>query len=99
MRNLAAVRKQCPEIGQGELAVLGTGSKSVFAHRCVNGEGTLVALHNLSPDPQEVELDVKLAGLETLLGADRSEIVDGKSLRVSLDGYGYRWLRSERKRR
>jgi glycosidase len=85
------------EIGWGNFAVLDQPNNSVLAHTVSGDEGTMVALHNLSAEPAIVPL--------TLEGVtDEDELIDllddgtvrtsptGK-ITVTLEGYGYRWLR------
>jgi trehalose synthase len=85
------------EIGWGDFAVLEQPNNSVLAHTLSGDEGTMVALHNLSAEPAIVPL--------TLQGVtDEDELIDllddgtvrtsptGK-ITVTLEGYGYRWLR------
>jgi hypothetical protein len=77
--------------------VLEQPNNSVLAHTVSGDEGTMVALHNLSAEPAIVPL--------TLEGVtDEDELIDllddgtvrtsptGK-ITVTLEGYGYRWLR------
>jgi trehalose synthase len=97
MKLLIRRRRECPELGWGELAVLEQPHAGVLAHSCTWDDGTLVALHNLGPEPRTVPLT--LAGcdsshrLEDLLATHTTAIADDGSVELTLDGYGYRWLR------
>src|SRR3954470_12913781 len=51
-------RRECPELGFGELTVLDTGAPSVLAHRCDWEGETIVAVHELSGRPVRVALGV-----------------------------------------
>ena len=52
-------RRECPEIGFGELTVLDAGARSVLAHRCDWEGATLVAVHELAGEAAEVRLPVE----------------------------------------
>ena len=52
-------RRECPEIGFGELTVLDAGAPSVLAHRCDWEGSTVVAVHELAGEPAEVRLPVE----------------------------------------
>jgi glycosidase len=88
-------RKETPELGFGEWEVLKHDVASVLAHACRWEDSTVVALHNLSPEPCRlaIPLDVEdAAAYEDLLGGAGDEMADA-CLRLTLDGYGCRWLR------
>jgi trehalose synthase len=51
-------RRECPEIGFGELSLLETGAPSVLAHRCDWEGSTVVAVHELAGKELEVELPI-----------------------------------------
>jgi hypothetical protein len=61
----------------------------------------VVTVHNLGPDPVEVDIPLGEDGDEAIIGADDLletawvEAVD-RQLSLKLDGYGYRWLRPRR---
>jgi maltose alpha-D-glucosyltransferase/alpha-amylase len=52
-------RRECPEIGFGELTVLDIDARSVLAHRCDWEGSTIVAVHELAGEPAEVRLPVE----------------------------------------
>lgn len=89
--------RECPELGWGDFEVLDQSHDDVLAHRCTWDDGSLVALHNLGPEPRTV--DLRLADLDSdcelvgLLTDGRIPVDDDGRSSVSLDGYGYRWLR------
>ena len=100
IRTLTERYRASAEIGWGDFAIVEQRVKNtaVFAHSVSNGHGRMVAVHNLSPDPAVVDLviedtdetfrldDLLLDGSVTTVGA-------GGAASVTLDGYGYRWLR------
>jgi maltose alpha-D-glucosyltransferase / alpha-amylase len=93
---LIRTRKECPELGQGELRVLDTGDEAVFAHRCEWRGGIALAVHNLSAEPRTVSLplpDADLAHLVDLLGDRSYDRVEAALPEFRMEGYGYRWMR------
>jgi hypothetical protein len=69
----------------------------VLAHACVWDDGTMVAVHNLGPEPRTVP--ITLAGCDSshrlvdLLAAGSTPLTDKGTADIALEGYGYRWLR------
>lgn len=89
--------RQCPELGWGTLRVLQQPHADVLAHTCTWGDGTLLALHNLGPDPRVVPVALQACGAEHRLV---DLLVDGETAldpegraELRLEGWGYRWLR------
>jgi maltose alpha-D-glucosyltransferase/alpha-amylase len=95
MERLIRTRKQCPEIGWGDWAILETGDPAVFAHRCTWKGGTVVTLHNLADRPATVRLDLREQGQEKLveLLGDQPYKLVGLDEEIALEPYGYRWFR------
>ncbi|HEY9295668.1 MAG TPA: alpha-amylase family protein, partial [Phormidium sp.] len=56
MERAIRTRKQCPEFGCGECAILETDEPAVFAHCCEWQGKTVIALHNLADKPCRVSL-------------------------------------------
>jgi trehalose synthase len=89
--------RECPELGWGDFEVLDQPHPAVLAHRCTWDAASLVALHNLGPEPLTVP--VELAGeldgaLLTDLLCDGDTPLDAKGrAELPLEGYGFRWLR------
>jgi hypothetical protein len=69
----------------------------VLAHRCTWDEATLVALHNLGPEPLTVPIELAGEDEGTVLAdllCDGEAVLDAKGrVEMALDGYGFRWLR------
>jgi hypothetical protein len=69
----------------------------VLAHVCTWDDGSLVAVHNLSPDACDVPIQLEGCGsrhrLEDLLREGTTRLDDEGRATLVLDGYGYRWLR------
>ncbi|WP_119677470.1 alpha-amylase family protein [Indioceanicola profundi] len=98
------VRRESPELGWGELTVLDAGTEAVLAHTMKWQEGRMVLLHNFSPKPQKVRLE----GLDEDVGSMHDvycdQSYDGEDKMdpekpISLNGYGYRWMRTDGTRR
>ena len=69
----------------------------VLGHRRTWDDGSLLALHNLSPEPLVVPLQLPDLDADCEL---EGPVPDGRlrfdekgRAEISLDGYGYRWLR------
>ena len=91
--------RENPEIGWGEYEVLDQPHSNVLAHRCTWHDSSVIALHNFSAEPCTVPLELKdLDGdiiLNDLLQPGGTPLEDGRA-ELTLDGYGYRWLRVTR---
>jgi maltose alpha-D-glucosyltransferase/alpha-amylase len=92
------MRKEVPEIGWGDFAVLQTGSNNVFALRYDWRNNAVVFLHNLSGSPREVSFMTgpgRRPGemLVNLLSDDHSQANKAGTHTVVLEPYGYRWYR------
>jgi trehalose synthase len=98
VRTLIERYRSSAEIGWGDLTIVAQADPSVLAHTVAGGEGRMLAVHNFSAEPATVALPID--GLEP---GDRfvDLLVDGTviepdekgAVQVTLDGYGYRWLR------
>ena len=94
---LARTYRHCPELGWGSFEVLSQPHRAVLAHRCRWDDGSLVALHNLGADGVTVPLE--LGELEP--GTTLVDLLEGWSItpddngrcELTLEGYGYSWLR------
>jgi trehalose synthase len=89
--------RDSPELGWATFRVLDQPHANVLAHVCTWDDGSLVAVHNLSPDACDVPLQLEGCDtrhrLEDLLREGTTRLDgDGRATLV-LDGYGYRWLR------
>ena len=89
--------RECPELGWGDSEVLEHPCRSVFAHRSSWDDGSMIALHNLAPEPQVVPLSLGPVEESTRLVdplCDGAVEVDEKGrVEIALEGYGFRWLR------
>lgn len=101
IEKIIRTRRATPEIGWGDFRILDIDAPEVLAHLCEWRGNTVVALHNFSDEPREVAVDLEdrpSSGewINILEDRDYEDAGDG---RVSLAGYGYRWLRLEGTRR
>ena len=90
------MRKEVPEIGWGDFAVLATGTPEVLAMRYDWRNNSVLFVHNLSPIPTEVKFgaDAKVDGqLVNLLSNDHSTPGASGKYSMLLEPYGYRWFR------
>jgi hypothetical protein len=94
---LAQRYRECPELGHGDYEVLDHPRREVLAHRVSWDGASMVALHNLGPEPCRVPLafDDLPPGTELvdLLVDGRADVDDDGRVELLLEGYGFRWLR------
>jgi trehalose synthase len=97
MKLLIRRYRESPELGWGAFRVLDQPHPEVLAHLCSWDDGALVAVHNLGPEPRTVPLSLEDcdAGhrLEDLLVTQTTPVGEDGAVELTLDGYGYRWLR------
>src|SRR5918994_1094836 len=100
MTTLIRRYRQSPELGWASFEVLDQPHHDVLAHRCTWDDGSLVAVHNLAPEARTLTLRLddcdESCSLVDLLEPGRSPLDEAGSAEISLDGYGYRWLRIAR---
>ena len=93
-------RRETPELGLGTWSVIATEQKAVLAHRCDWDGSTVVAAHNFGAEPCRLSLPLDgiddAAGAADLLDGNKEEPLDDPVLNLTLDSYGYRWLRIRR---
>jgi glycosidase len=89
--------RECPELGWGSFEVLDQPHACVLAHLCRWEDGSMVAVHNLGPEPRTVPLTLEGCDsshrLEDLLQERTTPLDDKGRAELALEGYGYRWLR------
>ncbi|MGE3268711.1 MAG: alpha-amylase family protein [Chloroflexota bacterium] len=96
LERLIRMRKECPEFGYGQIAVLPSTDPAVLAHCCATSSGTLVGVHNLSDQPKKTRLDVTDHGAKSIveiLGDHPYEVRKGAAHDLELEPYGFRWFR------
>src|SRR3954469_3032865 len=91
------MRKEVPEVGWGDFAILKVRDPAVLAMRYDWRNNSVVVLHNLHEEPREVVIDVGIGELGhrliNLLGDEHSKAEESGKHRIVLEGYGYRWYR------
>jgi maltose alpha-D-glucosyltransferase / alpha-amylase len=93
MTGMIRIRKQCPEIGWGDWRVIATGSRNVLAIAYTWRGNTIVTVHNLAQAPREAKLKLGGGVLTNLVDVEEIRATRGGVHRVTLEAYGYRWLR------
>jgi trehalose synthase len=93
-------RRETPEFGLGRWSVIANDAPAVLTHRCDWDGSTVVAVHNFGAEPCRLELplaDVDDAvGVIDLLDGFSERPLDEGVLQLTVDGYGYQWLRIRR---
>jgi maltose alpha-D-glucosyltransferase / alpha-amylase len=92
------MRKEVPEIGWGDFSVLPCGTPEVLALRFDWRNNGVVVIHNFSPEPREIELEVKTGrtserDLINLLAENHSQANPAGVHSIVLEPFGYRWYR------
>ena len=97
MERLIRMRKEAPEIGWGDYAVLDTGNPGVLAMRYDWRNNSVLIVHNLKPEPVEVHLDTGCGEIGSLLidiaDSESSEADEKGRHRLLLEAHAYRWFR------
>jgi maltose alpha-D-glucosyltransferase/alpha-amylase len=85
-------RKCSCVFGHGELTVIDGGEPAVFIHSVRTGEQQVLVLHNFSDEARTVALELPgVRYLVDILGEERPRELADSSVRIELEGYGYRW--------
>jgi maltose alpha-D-glucosyltransferase/alpha-amylase len=95
------MRKEVPEVGWGDFAVIPAGNDAILIMRYAWRNNWVLFVHNFDAKPQEIAFAVGLAGdqadegrlLINLLSEDHSRGDAGGRHRLVIEGYGYRWYR------
>jgi maltose alpha-D-glucosyltransferase/alpha-amylase len=96
MHEMIAVRKACRAFGRGELQLLTPAGVAVLAYLRACGDEVILVVNNLSPEPQQVALDLAaFAGARPvdLFTGQAFAPVGGQPYRLEMPRYEYRWLR------
>jgi maltose alpha-D-glucosyltransferase/alpha-amylase len=95
------MRKEVPEIGWGDFAVIPIRDPAVLVIRYDWRNNSALFVHNLDAKPREIAFSVGLTGaqggqgnlLVNLLSEDHSRADKRGKHRLVIEGYGYRWFR------
>jgi maltose alpha-D-glucosyltransferase/alpha-amylase len=98
MERIIRMRKEVPEIGWGDFSFIPSGTPFVLAMKYAWRNNSVLCVHNLSSEPQEVYLSVPGADearctLINLLSEDHSNPEKNGKHRILFEPYGYRWFR------
>ena len=95
MERLIRRRRECSELGWGELTILDPGDGAVFAHRVEWQDSAIVAVHSLVEEPRTVRIESD-GPLVDLFADDELKPSRGR-VEVPLGRYGARWFRVRRR--
>ncbi len=92
------MRKELPEVGWGDFKIIATRDPAILIVRYDWRNNSVLFVHNLDEQPQEISFRVGLpaeAGklLINLLTEDHSRSDDRDRHKLLIEGYGYRWYR------
>ncbi|HAS12618.1 MAG TPA: trehalose synthase, partial [Acidimicrobiaceae bacterium] len=98
MERMIRRRRETPELGWGTTMLLDTGDDAVLAHRCDWERSAVVAIHNLSPTPRLLRVDLgPMEGCDQVVdlldAAQPVHEVDGSTIELTLAGYAHHWFR------
>jgi glycosidase len=90
--------RESPELGWSDVRMLEQPLHQVLAHDCVKDDRRLVVVHNLSAEGCSVPLTLRDCSpgttlVDLLRVGPPMEVSDRGAVEVTLEGYGYRWLR------
>ena len=95
------MRKEVPEIGWGDFAIIPCRDPAVLIMRYDWRNNSVLFVHNLDSKPREVRFSSGLTGenaearglLINLLAEDHSRSDEHGQYKLVIEGYGYRWFR------
>jgi maltose alpha-D-glucosyltransferase / alpha-amylase len=93
------MRKEVPEVGWGEFAVIHSPDPAVLILRYDWRNNSVLFVHNLDAKPREISFAAGLSDKEqgrlliNLLSEDHSRAGAHGKHRLVIEGYGYRWYR------
>jgi maltose alpha-D-glucosyltransferase / alpha-amylase len=92
------MRKEVPEVGWGDFAVIPTRNPAVLVLRCAWRNNWVLFVHNFDAKPHEISFSVGLHDeaerlLVNLLGEEHSHSDEHGKHRLVIEAYGYRWYR------
>jgi len=98
---IVRMRKEVPEVGWGDFAIIPTRDPAVLVMRYDWRNNSVLFVHNLDAKPREVAFSVGLDGdnagqgkhLVNLLAEDHSHAGEDGKHHLVIEAYGYRWYR------
>ena len=93
IRQMIEFRKHHSALGEGELDWVDPGSDAILAFFRTSVDERLLLLHNLSPDPQDVQLNLSNSPPAwTDLLSNQTFTTQGNHLLLNLTPHQYLWL-------
>jgi maltose alpha-D-glucosyltransferase/alpha-amylase len=96
MERLIRRRRECPELGWGEWALLDPGDAAIFAQRSDWQASTVVAVHNLSGQDRRARLELGQDGTLVDLFHEGDHELQAGEVTLELPPYGAHWFRLRR---
>jgi maltose alpha-D-glucosyltransferase/alpha-amylase len=94
MERLIRRRRECPEIGWGEMTVLDVEDNAVLAHRCDWDDNTVIAVHSFDAKATSVSIPLGDAeGALDLFGDEELRPDGDGAIKLDLEPYDHRWFR------
>ncbi len=98
MERMIRMRKEVPEIGWGDFSFIKMKTPQVLAMRYEWRNNSVLCIHNLNAEPEEIRFSLKVAAGESnilinLLSDDHSFPEKTGKHCILLEPYGYRWFR------
>ena len=95
---IVRMRKEVPEIGWGDFAVIPMRNSAILVMRYDWRNNSVLFVHNLDAEPHEISFAARTGGEEgdvlvNLLGTEHSRAGDDGKHHLVIEGYGYRWYR------
>jgi len=95
---IVRMRKEVPEIGWGDFAVIPMRNLAILVMRYDWRNNSVLFVHNLDAEPHEISFAARTGGEEgdvlvNLLGTEHSKAGDDGKHHLVIEGYGYRWYR------
>jgi len=92
------MRKEVPEVGWGDFAVIPLRDPAILVIRYDWRNNSVLFVHNFDAEPHEITFDTGAEGehgdlLVNLLGNEHSTSGDDGKHHLVIEGYGYRWYR------
>jgi maltose alpha-D-glucosyltransferase/alpha-amylase len=92
------MRKEVPEIGWGDFAIIGARDPAILIIRYDWRNNSVLFVHNLDEKPREISFASGIPGdagklLINLLSEDHSRANAGGRHKLLIEAYGYRWYR------
>jgi maltose alpha-D-glucosyltransferase/alpha-amylase len=92
------MRKEVPEVGWGDFAVIPVRNPAILVIRYDWRNNSVLFVHNFDAEPQEIAFDTGAEGehgdlLVNLLGTEHSKSGNDGKHHLVVEGYGYRWYR------